>query len=251
MTDHPAIPNTAMVLAAGLGTRMRPLTDDKPKAMVELHGKPLIGHVMDRLAATGIAKAVVNLHYMGEQIRDYLKGEDRLEVFFSDEPERLETGGGIRNALKVHPDASAGQPFFAINADAFWLDGYEDTLVRLAREWRDETMDALLLLHSTVYGHGYEGTGDFVADELGRLARRPESEVSPWLFAGIQIFHPRLFEDTPDGPFSTNLLFDRALAAERLYGVIHDGEWFHIGTPEGLTEADAFLDEQYAGEKKR
>lgn len=240
-------PTTAMVLAAGYGKRMRPMTDTMPKPMVPLNGKPLIGHVIDRLARTGVTRAVVNLHYLGEQIRDYLKSEDRLEIIFSEETDLLETGGGIKNAMTE----LGTEPFYTVNSDAFWLDGYEDTLVRLAREWKDDAMDGLLLLQSTVESHGYEGTGDFVADPLGRLKRRPQSEVAAWLFAGVQILHPRLFKDSPDGAWSLNVVFDKALEAGRLYGVIHDGEWFHIGTPDGLAEADAFLNQPYAGDRKR
>ena len=240
-------PTTAMVLAAGYGKRMRPMTDTMPKPMVPLNGKPLIGHVIDRLVRTGVTRAVVNLHYLGEQIRNYLKSEDRLEIIFSEEIDLLETGGGIKNAMTE----LGTEPFYAVNSDAFWLDGYEDTLVRLAREWKDDTMDGLLLLQSTVESHGYEGTGDFVADPLGRLKRRPQSEVAAWLFAGVQILHPRLFNDSPDGAWSLNVVFDKALEADRLYGVIHDGEWFHIGTPDGLAEAEAFLDQPYAGDRKR
>ncbi len=241
------IPSTAMVLAAGLGKRMQPLTGTTPKPMLLLNDKPLIGHVMDRLVHTGVTRAVVNLHYLGEQIRDYLKSEKRLEIIFSEEVELLETGGGVKHAMTE----LGTEPFYVVNSDAFWLDGYEDTLVRLAREWIDADMDAILLLQSTVESYGYEGKGDFVADPIGKLIRRPESEVAAWLYAGVQILHPRLLADTPDGAWSLNLLFDRTIEHERLYGVIHDGEWFHIGTPEGLRVAEEFLQEPYAGDRKR
>ena len=244
------IPKTAMVLSAGYGKRMRPLTDDTPKPMLALNGKPLIGHVMDRLAATGVERAVVNLHYLGDQIRDYLDSEDRLDVIFTEEPELLETGGGVKNALGPLTELGT-HPFYVVNSDAFWLDGYEDTLMRLAREWRDDLMDGLLLLQGTVESHGYSGPGDFVADPDGKLARRPEMEVAPWLFAGVQILHQRIFDDSPDGKWSLNVVFDKAIETDRLYGVVHDGEWFHIGTPEGLKEADDFLNLPFAGEKKR
>lgn len=244
------IPKTAMVLAAGYGKRMRPLTDDKPKPMLALDGKPLIGHVMDRLAAAGVERAVVNLHYLGDRIRSYLAQENRLEVVFSEEAELLETGGGVGNALAPLTEFGT-HPFYVVNADAFWLDGYEDTLMRLAREWKDGLMDGLLLLQGTAESHGYTGCGDFIADPDGRLARRPETGIAPWLFAGVQILHPRLFDDRPSGAWSLNVLFDKAIEVERLYGVVHDGEWFHIGTPDGLEEAEAFLREPFAGEKKR
>ncbi|MCK5778953.1 MAG: nucleotidyltransferase family protein [Rhodospirillales bacterium] len=244
------IPKTAMVLSAGYGKRMRPLTDDTPKPMLALNGKPLIGHVMDRLATAGVKRAVVNLHYLGDQIKDYLAAEDRLDVTFTDEPELLETGGGVKNALTPLTETGT-DPFYVVNSDAFWLDGYEDTLMRLAREWKDDIMDGLLLLHGTVESHGYTGPGDFVADPDGKLKRRPEMEIAPWLFAGVQILHPRIFDNSPDGKWSLNVVFDKAIESDRLYGVIHDGEWFHIGTPEGLKEADDFLNLPYAGEKKR
>lgn len=239
--------DTAMVLAAGFGKRMRPLTDTMPKPMVPLAGKPLIGHIMDRLAAAGVARAVINLHYLGDVIRDYLADEERLEIVFTDEAEILETGGGIVNAM---PELGT-HPFYSVNADAYWLDGYEDTLSRLAAIWDEDKMDGLLLLHSTVDAHGYDGVGDFLADADGKLTRRPESEVVPWLYAGVQILHPRLFDGAPDGAFSLNLLYDRAIETERLYGVVHDGEWFHIGTPQALSDAETFLDDPYPGEKKR
>jgi N-acetyl-alpha-D-muramate 1-phosphate uridylyltransferase len=238
---------TAMILSAGFGKRMRPLTDSTPKPLLKIDGTPLLGHIFDRLAAAGVERAVVNVHYLGEQIRDYLADETRIDITLIEEPEILETGGGVKNAMS---DLGT-DPFYCINADAFWLNGYEDTLMRLAREWRDERMDGILLLQSTVDGHGYSGMGDFIAEPDGRLRRRPLTEVAPWLFAGVQILHPRLFNDAPDGPFSLNLLYDRALEAERLYGIVHDGEWFHIGTPAGLDEAETFLSDPFPGEKKR
>ncbi len=247
MSETSAAPQTAMVLAAGFGKRMQPLTETRPKPLIELCEKPLIGHVMDRLVDAGVGRAVVNLHYMGQQIRAFLGAEDRLDVIFIDEPEILETGGGVKNAMTE----LGTDPFYVVNSDAFWLNGYEDALLRLARRWNDEEMDALLMLHSTVEGHGYDGIGDFNADADGRLTRRPESEVCPWLFAGLQILHPRLFTDAPDGAYSLNTLYDGALENERLFGVVHDGEWFHIGTPQSLEFAEAFLHEAYAGEKKR
>ncbi len=241
------VPTTAMVLAAGYGKRMQPLTEQQPKPMINLCGKPLIGHVMDRLAAAGVKRAVVNLHYLGEQIRDYLSTEERLDITLIDEPDILETGGGVKNAMtELGTDA-----FYVVNSDAFWLNGYEDALHRLARQWDATKMDALLMLHSTVEGHGYDGIGDFNADADGRLSRRPEGEVCPWLFAGIQIMQLSAFDNMPDGKFSLNVVYDQAMDTERLYGVIHDGEWFHIGTPEALAATETFLHEPYAGDKKR
>ena len=247
MTTNNFVPKTAMILAAGLGKRMRPLTDTMPKPMVPVNGTPLIGHIINRLVDAGINRAVVNLHYMGDQIQDYLSNEKRLEIIFSNESDLLETGGGVKHALPLlGPD-----PFYVINSDAFWLDGYENALIRLSREWRDGVMDALLMLQSTVYAYGYIGLGDFNADADGKLERRQESAVTPWLFAGIQILHPRALKNTPNGSFSLNVVYDQVHESERLYGMIHDGEWFHIGTPESITETEEFLNQPFAGEEKR
>ncbi len=241
------VPKTAMVLAAGLGKRMRPLTDKMPKPMVPVNGVPLIGHVMNRLVDAGVNRAIVNLHYMGDQIQEYLSQEKRLEIIYSEEADLLETGGGVRLAMPI----LGTDPFYVINSDAFWLDGYQNALLRLAREWRDDQMDALLMLQSTVYAYGYNGLGDFNANADGKLERRQESAITPWLFAGIQILHPRAMENTPDGAFSLNVVYDQASEAERLYGMIHDGEWFHIGTPESIPETEEFLNQPFAGEERR
>ena len=234
------VPKRAMVLAAGLGTRMGALTADRPKPLIEVGGKPLIDHILDRLTAAGVDRAVVNLHYLGERIRAHLANRDAPTIDFSNEPERLETGGGVAKALPLLGDA----PFFVINSDAFWLDGTDDTLRRLACAWDDSTMDALLLLHGVANAHGYEGRGDFFRDAPGRLQRRGDKASAPWLFAGIQILHPRVFDGAPEGAFSLNRLYDRALASERLFGVTHEGEWFHVGTPEGLDEAETWCAEK-------
>ena len=241
------IPKTAMVLSAGFGKRMRPLTDTMPKPMVPVNGTPLIGHVMNRLVDVGVERAIVNLHYLGEQIQNYLADENRLEIVFSEEVDLLETGGGVKHAMSL----LGSNPFYVINSDAFWLDGYENTLRRLAREWREDKMDVLLMLQSTVYAYGYEGLGDFDAEASGKLERRQESAVTPWLFAGIQIVHPRALKNTPEGAFSLNVVYDQVSEAERLYGMIHDGEWFHIGTPQSIAETEEFLNQPFAGEEKR
>lgn len=241
------IPKTAMVLSAGFGKRMRPLTDTMPKPMVSVNGTPLIGHVMNRLVDVGVERAIVNLHYLGEQIQEFLANETRLEIIFSEEVDLLETGGGVKHAMPV----LGSDPFYVINSDAFWLDGYENALLRLAREWQEVQMDVLLMLQSTVYAYGYDGLGDFDADATGKLERRPEAAVTPWLFAGIQIMHPRALKNTPEGAFSLNVVYDQASEAERLYGMIHDGEWFHIGTPERIAETEEFLNQPFAGEERR
>ena len=243
----PGQPTRAMVLAAGLGTRLRPVTDKLPKALVAVDRRPLVDHALDRLEAAGLTDVVVNTHYLAAQVAAHLAGRSSPTLHLSHEEEILETGGGVAKAL---PHLGDG-PFFVVNVDALWLNGPLDTLGRLAGTWNDNEMDGLLMLHSTVDAYGYHGVGDFCAEGDGRLTRRPEGEVSPWLFTGIQILHPRLFKDAPGGAFSLNVLYDRAIEAGRLYGMIHDGEWFHVGTPDGLEEAESFMRLRYAGIKRR
>jgi MurNAc alpha-1-phosphate uridylyltransferase len=216
---------------------MRPLTDTKPKPLITLHGRALIDAILNRLEAAGVKQAVVNLHYLGDQIRAHLRDRARPEVVFSPEETRLETGGGVRHALPLLGSA----PFFVVNGDVCWLDGRTSALVRLAHAWDEATMDALLLLHPTAFAVGYEGRGDFMMDPHGTIRRRGEREIAPFVFAGVQILHPRLFEDAPDGPFSLNRIYDRAAERGRLRGLRHDGEWFHIGTPAGLREVEEAL----------
>ncbi len=240
-------PKTAMVLAAGLGTRMKPLTDTLPKPLVEVDGGTLIDHVLDRLEEAGVAHVVVNTHHLADQLEKHLGGRESPGIEFSREQELLETGGGIAKALPLLGE----DPFYAVNSDAFWLNGPYDALLRMAETWDDDAMDGLLLLHSTVEAYGYSGLGDFCAGGDGLLSRRPEGEVSPWLFTGVQILHPRLFKDAPKDAFSLNVLYDRAMENERLYGAVHDGEWFHVGTPEGLKEAEDYMHLRHAGIRHR
>jgi len=236
-TKPNSMPRRAMVLAAGLGERMRPITDTLPKPLIELRGRTLLDSILDRVEAAGVPEAVINLHYLGEMIEARLVPRERPRVSFSHEETRLETGGGVRKALSL----LGADAFFVINGDVCWLDGHTPALERLAAAWDDEEMDALLLLHPTAFAVGYAGVGDFVLAPDGRMRRRRELEVSPFVFTGIQILHPRLFEDAPEGPFSLNLIYDKAGAAERLWGLRHDGEWFHIGTPEGLRDVEDAL----------
>lgn len=232
-------PETAMVLAAGLGTRLRPLTEETPKPLVKVAGRPLIDWVLDRLAAAGVKRAVVNTHWLAERIVDHLAERRAPEIIYSHEPEILETGGGVKKAL---PLLGPG-PFFAVNAKILWLNGKIDALHRLVAAWDDARMDALLLLQPTATAVGYDGLGDFVLDPIGSIRRRREREVAPFLFSGIQLLHPRLFEGAPDGFFSLNLLYDRAIEAGRLYGLRHDGEWYHVSTPRQLAEVEERLAE--------
>lgn len=229
---------TAMVLAAGLGKRMRPLTADKPKPLVPVAGRSLLDRVLDRLVAGGVERAVVNVHYLGEQIIDAVAGRDRPVVTISDEREELlDTGGGVAKALPLLGDA----PFFIQNSDSIWNEGPENNLARMRRYWDDRRMDGLLLLAMTTTSTGYAGRGDFAMDSQGRVSRRGEQGVVPFVFAGLSIAHPRLFADAPNGPFSLNLLWDRAIAEERLFGVRLEGKWMHVGSPLGLAEAEAEL----------
>ena len=241
------MPKKAMVLAAGKGLRMRPITDKTPKPMIPVNGRPLLDHALDRLQDAGIEEVVVNTHHLAEQIERHLATRKTPKITFSREDDLLETAGGVKKALALLGD----EPFIVVNADAFWLNGPTDALGRLADIWNEDQMDGLLLLHSTVDAYGYAGKGDFNCEACGKLTRRSEMELAPWLFAGIQILHPKVFVDTPDGAFSLNVIYDRLLEAERLYGVVHDGEWFHIGTPDGLAEAEAFLKVRYPGVKHR
>ncbi|MFQ5773736.1 MAG: nucleotidyltransferase family protein [Kiloniellaceae bacterium] len=232
-----AVPRRAMVLAAGLGERLRPLTNERPKPLIELRGRALLDWILDRLEAVGMCDVVINLHHLGRMIEAHLAHRKRPRIAFSRERARLETGGGVRNALPLLGAA----PFYVINGDVCWLDGRTPALRRLADAWNEATMDALVLLHPTAFAVGYAGRGDFMLTPRGRVRRRAEREVAPFVFAGIQILHPRLFEGAPEGAFSLNVLYDRAEAAGRLWGLRHDGEWFHIGTPEQLREVEDAL----------
>ena len=225
-----------MVLAAGLGKRLRPITDARPKPLVEIAGQPLIGHALDRLVLAGVERAVVNLHYKPEMMVAALAPRTRPRIEFSREAELLETGGGVKQALPL-----LGEMFYALNGDIFWLDGVTPALIRTAQAFDKKRMDALLLMQRTTGAIGYEGPGDYFLDPLGIPRRRGEREVAPYIFAGIQILHRRLFDGVDDTVFSLKKLYDRAEDAGRLGAIIHDGEWFHIGTPEGLEATRARL----------
>jgi MurNAc alpha-1-phosphate uridylyltransferase len=239
----------AMVLAAGRGVRMRPLTDTLPKPLIEVGGRTLVDRVIDRLEEAGVEAVAVNIHHLGNLIEDHLgrRAPGGAKISFSPEDILLDTGGGVARALPL----LGPEPFFAANADVMWLNGRDGALDRLAAAWDGRLMDALLLIHSTVEAYGYRGVGDFTADPVGKLARRPEGEVAPFVFTGVQLLHPRLFDGAPEGPFSLNLLWDKAISDDRLYGIVHDGEWFDVGTPRGLIEAESYMAERYAGLRHR
>ncbi|HUK58371.1 MAG TPA: nucleotidyltransferase family protein [Stellaceae bacterium] len=230
-------PRSAMVLAAGLGVRMRPLTDERPKPLMPVAGRPLIDHVLDRLVAAGVRRAAVNLHYKAEMIEQHLASRNDVEIKFSREDKLLDTGGGVKKALPLLDEV-----FFVVNSDVIWLDGKMAALLRLARAFDPDKRDAQLLMQRTTRAVGYEGPGDFMLDPAGFLRRRAEREIAPYLFAGIQILHRRLFDRAPDGAFSLNRLWDDAIARGRAKAIVHDGEWFHIGTPSGLAATEARLD---------
>ncbi len=227
-----------MVLAAGLGTRMRPLTDRIPKPLVPVAGKALIDHVLDRLADAGVARAVVNVHHMAEQIEQHLAYRTRPQIVISDERGLLlGTGGGVARALPQLGHA----PFFHINSDTIWIDSVQPNLARLAETFDPDTMDALLLLAPTAGSIGYAGRGDFAMAPDGRLQKRPEQEVAPFVYAGAAILSPALFTGAPSGEFSLTALFDRAAGAGRLHGLRLEGLWMHVGTPEAVAAAEAAI----------
>ncbi len=233
----------AMVLAAGLGTRMRPLTDTLPKPLVPVAGKALIDHVLDRLADAGVTTAVVNVHHMADKIEQRLKERTRPKIVISDERGALlDTGGGVVKALPL----LGGGPFFHVNSDTIWIEGVTPNLGRLAAMFDPAEMDAVVLLAATATSIGYEGRGDFAMAPDGRLKRRVEREVVPFVYAGAAVLSPSMFKDAPQGAFSLNKLFDRAIEAGRLFGLRLEGTWMHIGTPAAIKAAEAAISESVA-----
>jgi len=231
-------PTKAMILAAGLGTRMRPLTNDVPKPLVKVRGRALIDHAIDRLVAAGVTMIVVNVHYQAEKLRKHLVQRKDVEIRISDETGTiLGTGGGILRAL---PNFE-GEPFFVHNSDTIWAEGFGHALDRLIQRWDPDSMDSLLLMASLVTAMGYEGRGDFMMDPEGRLTRVPDGKLSPFAYPGACIVHPRLFDNAPQGAFPLLLLWEQAIERGRLYGMRLDGVWMHVGTPEALHEAEEFL----------
>lgn len=227
-----------MVLAAGLGERMRPLTATMPKPLVKVAGKALIDHVLDRLAAADVARAVVNVHYRADQLEQHLRTRKRPQIVLSDERGRLlGTGGGVANALPLIGDT----PFLLMNSDSIWVDGVRPNLTRLIEAFDPASMDALLLLATATASTGYTGRGDFFMAPDGRLRARAEREIAPFVYAGAAILTPALFKDAPREEFPLTLLFNRAAEAGRLYGLRLDGLWMHVGTPEAVGAAEAAI----------
>jgi N-acetyl-alpha-D-muramate 1-phosphate uridylyltransferase len=234
------VPKTAMVLAAGLGKRMRPLTASRPKPLIEVAGRALLDHLLERLNAAGVGKVVVNVHYLADAVEAHLaKNSHGLQVSISDErPLLLETGGGMVKAASL----IEADPFLVVNSDNLWIDGPADTLRLLASQWDDSRMDALLLLVPQARALNHKGIGDFHMDRAGRIRRREKSHVAPFVFTGIQMVSKRLLRDSPEGPFSTNLLWDRAIAEGRCFGAVHQGLWFDVGTPQAIRLTETALE---------
>jgi MurNAc alpha-1-phosphate uridylyltransferase len=232
------MPETAMLLAAGRGTRMGALTTDRPKPLLTVGGRAIVDYAVDRLVAAGVRRIVVNLHHMGEMIRAHLSARRDAVFVFSDESDALlETGGGIARALPLLGTA----PFFVVNGDALWLDADQAALARLAAAFDASAMDALLLVQTVGRAIGYAGAGDFHLEASGRLRRRGGDTPAPYVFTGVQVVAPSLFADHPGGAFSINLLYDRALAAGRLFGLPHAGAWMELNAPAGLAAAETAL----------
>ncbi|MFN3509922.1 MAG: nucleotidyltransferase family protein [Tsuneonella troitsensis] len=233
------VSDTAMVMAAGLGKRMRPLTATQPKPMVRVAGKPLIDHSLDRLAEAGVAKAVVNVHYMPEPLIAHLALRDRPSVTVSDERDLLlETGGGM---VKAHRADLLPDPFFCLNSDNIWLDGPQNAFADLSARWNPDEMDALLLVVSHARAVNFRGAGDFHMDAVGRLSRRKPGRIAPFIYTGIQIVSHRLLRDAPDGPFGTMTLWERAMEEGRLFGTSFTGLWFEVGTPQAIKPTEEAL----------
>ena len=231
-------PHSAMVLAAGRGERMRPLTNRLPKPLVAVAGKPLLDHVLDRLTAAGIDRVVVNVHYLADLIERHLAGRQKPRIAISNEREKLlDTGGGVVKALAT----LGSEPFFHVNSDTIWIDGEKPNLERLAEAFDPTSMDALLLLAPAAASIGYAGRGDYTMTTDGRLRRRPEQGVAPFVYAGAALLRPELFKDAPAGVFPLTVLFDRAEREGRLHGLRLEGVWMHVGTPEAIAQAEAAI----------
>jgi len=230
---------TAMILAAGKGTRLRPRTDITPKPLVKVAGKALIDYSFDLLAAAGLKQVIVNKHHLAEQIEVHMNSQPDFDITISDETDALlETGGGVRKALS-HIGI---KPFFVLNSDVIVRDQSSSSIRKMAARWNPDEMDVLLLLHPTETAVGYEGQGDFFMDDTGKLTRRDQGASAPYMFTGVQILNPVLFEGCSEGPFSLNVIYDKAARAGRLFGLRHHGQWLHVGTEEALAAASKILD---------
>ena len=236
-----SVPTHAMVLSAGLGLRMRPLTEHLPKALVPVAGHTLLDRALDWLADSGVATAVVNSFYLADMLEAHVSTRKKPAIQISREEVLLETGGGIKKALPL----LGKQPFVSLNSDTICLDGKTRALQRLQQAWDDTRMDALLLVHPLEKAIGFEGKGDFFVGADGSLRRRGNADSAPFVFTGVQLLHPRLFRGAPEGPFSMNILYNRGMKSDgtlsRIYALPHDGDWLHIGDIPGLKEAEAWF----------
>ncbi|WP_339827942.1 nucleotidyltransferase family protein [uncultured Parasphingorhabdus sp.] len=231
--------DTAMIMAAGLGKRMRPLTESRPKPLVEVAGKAMIDHCFEKLVEAGIGKAVVNVHYLADMMEAHLAALPYpIEIRVSDEREQLlETGGGLVQAEPLIEE----DVFFCINSDNLWTDGPTNSLRQLAQAWDEDRMDALLLLIPREAAHNYKGDGDFHLDEEKRISRKLPDQKAPLIYSGIQLISKRLLRDAPTGPFSTNIFWERAIGEGRLFGAVHEGQWFEVGSPQAIAPTEAAL----------
>jgi MurNAc alpha-1-phosphate uridylyltransferase len=238
MNGDGLVSDTAMVLAAGLGKRMRPLTATQPKPLVRVSGKALIDHALDRLAEAEIASAVVNVHYLADALEAHLDQRVALpKIRISDERDLLlNTGGGMAHALSHLPD-----PFFCLNSDNIWLDGPRNAFRELSGAWDPARMDALLLVVSHARASNHRGKGDFHLDPVGRISRRRSGRIAPFIYTGIQLVSHRLLRDAPQGPFGTMMLWERAIEEGRLYGLSHNGLWFEVGEPSAIAPTETWL----------
>ncbi len=228
----------AMIMGAGQGTRMAPLTDDKPKPLVRFMGKPLVDHALARLRTAGVEEVVVNVHAHADLLEAHLKRVSTPNIIVSDErDELLDTGGGVKKARPLLGD----DPIITFNSDSVWIEGRRPTLTRMMEAWDPEHMDALLMIASATNTIGEVRRGDFTMEPDGRLVRREEQTVAPFMFAGVQIVNPTLFDEGPEGPFSTNLIWDKAIERGRLFGLRMEATWMHVGTPDDLADAERFL----------
>ena len=226
-----------MVMAAGMGKRMRPLTATQPKPLVRVAGKPLIDHTLDRLVEAGVTRAIINVHYLADALEAHLSARQQPQIVISDERDQLlETGGGMVKAQGQLPD-----PFFCLNSDNIWLDGPGNAFHEMSARWDTETMDALLLLVPHARAYNFRGEGDFHLDAEGRVSRRKPGRIAPFIYTGIQLVSHRLLRDAPEGKFSTNILWNRALEEGRLFGLSFNGLWFEVGTPEAIGPTEEAL----------
>jgi len=234
-------PHTAMVLSAGLGKRMQPLTLTTPKPLIPVLGKTMLDRHLDRLAEWGVEKTIVNVHHLADKIREHVKDRKAPVIKISDETDALlETGGGVARALPLLGD----DPFFVLNGDVVWNDGPQSTFTRLWQAFDPDECDVVLLMHPVSRAHGYDGHGDFHMDPHGSVRRRGTDKVAPYVFAGVQLLHPNIMADYPEGAFSLNVIYDRAMEAGRLRAVVHDGDWYHVGTPDSVTATEHLMSDE-------